>query len=247
MEELYIADVAEVTFEDKKTGDVAFVGNGQVTGLTGSEEEEKIFGGIGNKHIYSIRHSKELELNITNATFDLEYMAMTQGSDIKNRTTTVVAYEKGLEVDDGSIELKEKDYDGEVKIRIGRKTVKAEAESGVVEVPSDLEIEDGEEVDVAYHKEIEGETVILDATKFSRNYKVTYRTIIYSVDTNEVVADLYFVFPNASPSGEYELELENGEAYTPELTFSAMAEKNADELGRIIQVPREEETEEDTP
>src|SRR5699024_1307762 len=112
---------------------------------------------------------------------------------------------------------------GGVKIRVGRNTTDAEAIQGVVAIPESVAV-DGEEVAVAYSKDVEGETVILDATKFSKNYKVTYRTIVYSVDTNEVVADLYFVFPNASPSGEYELSLENGQAYTPELNFSVMAE-----------------------
>ena len=241
MEELYIADVAEVTFEDKATGDVAFLGNGQITGLTGSEEEEKIFGGIGNRHIYSIRHSKELELNITNATFDLEYLAMTQGEQISNKTTTVVEFEKNLVVEGGEVQLKDNSFNGGVKIRVGRNTTDAEAIQGVVTIPESAAV-DGEEVAVAYSKDVEGETVILDATKFSKNYKVTYRTIVYSVDTNEVVADLYFVFPNASPSGEYELSLENGQAYTPELNFSVMAERGENELGRIIQVPRETAT-----
>lgn len=240
MEDLYIADVAEVIIEDKDSGDVAFIGHGQVSGLTGSEEEEKIFGGIGNKHVYSIRHSKELELNITNATFDLEYLAMTQGADIENETSTIVSYEKGLKVENGKVELENKDIDGDVKIRFGRKTIEATAANGVVEIPSDANIDDGAEVGVAYYHDVEGETVILDAEKFSKNYRVTYRTIVYSVDTNKVVADLHFVFPNASPSGEYEISLENGEAYTPELNFSAMAERNSSELGRIIQVPRKD-------
>lgn len=238
MEELYIADVAEVTFEDKTNGEIAFLGNGQITGLTGSEEEEKIFGGIGNRHIYSIRHSKELELSVTNATFDLSYLAMTQGADIKNETSTVVTYEKDLLVDSGEIKLKDNTYSGSVKVKSGRKTSEVEAVDGVVTAPGSAN--DGDKVDVAYYTDVEGETVILDATQFSRNYKVTYRTIVYSVQSGEVVADLYFIFPNASPSGEYELSLENGEAYTPELQFSVMAEQGANELGRIVQVPRKD-------
>lgn len=237
MEELYIADVAEVTIEDKTTGDVAFVGNGQITGLASTEEEEKIKGGIGSRHIYSIRHSKELDLNITNATFDLSYLAMVQGSDIKNETTTIVEYEQGLVVADGEVKLSDETYNGDVKVKVGRKAIDATATEGVVAFSSE-EIKDGDEVDVAYHKDIEGETVVIDSSKFSRNYKVVYRTIVYSVETDTVVADLYFVFPNASPSSAFEMSLENGAAYTPELNFSVKSEKNSSELGRIVQVPR---------
>lgn len=237
MEELYIADVAEVTFEDKVTGEIAFLGNGQITGLASTEEEEKIKGGIGNRHIYSIRHSKELDLNITNATFDLSYLAMVQGSDIKNETSTIVEYEQGLTVVDGEVTLKDEEFSGDVKVKIGRKSVDSTATSGIVEI-LDEDIKDGDEVDVAYHKAIEGETVVIDSSKFSRNYKVVYRTIVYSVETDSVVADLYFIFPNASPSGEFDMSLENGEAYTPELNFSVKSEKNSSELGRIVQVPR---------
>lgn len=244
MEQLYIADVADVTFEDKKTGEVVFTGEAQVSSVSGEEESEKIFGGIGNRHIYTIRHSKELTLGITNATFNLNYMAMTQGASIENETTTIIEYERSLVVEGGNVTLKDNKLNDKVRLK-NKLGVQEEfdAVDGVVEVDSDF-AEDGERVDAVYNKDVHGQTVIWDATKFSHSYKVTYRTIVYSVESSEVVADLYFVFPNASPAGSFEISLENGEAYTPELEFDAMAEVNSTELGRIIQVPREEN---DTP
>lgn len=245
MEQLYIADVAEVTFEDKKTDNVMFTGTAQVSGVSGESESEKIFGGIGNKHLYTIRHSKELTLNITDATFDLEFLAMTQGNSVKNDKVTVVEYEQALKVDSGSVTLKDSDYSGSVLLKGDNgKSEKLEASSGTVEVPEGF-AGDSNEVDVAYNKEVEGQTVIMDATQFSNNFRVVYKTIVYSTETNEVVADLYFVFPNASPSDEFEISLENGEAYTPELEFDAMSESNSDELGRIVQVPRKKKEDND--
>lgn len=231
----YIADTADVTFTHKKTGKVVFTAEAQLAGLTGSEESEVIRGGIGNKSLYTIRHSKDVELSVRNATFSLEYLAMTQGITIENDTATVTETERP-KAENGKVTIKGSPT-GKVQILgASGKNKTVEVEDKEVDVSGVAE--DGEVVQVSFTKEVKGRTVILDATRFSENYAVEYKTIEYDTETNEVVRDIYFIFHNASPSGEYELNLENGEAYTPELDFSAMAEANSDEIGRVVEVDR---------
>lgn len=235
----YIADTADVTFKHRKSGKVVFTAEAQLAGMTGSEESEVIRGGIGNKSLYTVKHSKDVELSVRNATFSLEYIAMTQGVEIENDTAIVTEVER-LTAKDGSVTLKgEPMEDSKVQI-MGVDGDYEDVELDGEEIDVSGVADDGDLVQVSYQKEIKGRTVVLDATKFADSYEVEYRTIEYDTNTNEVVRDIYFIFPNAVPSGEYELNLENGEAYTPELDFNAMAESGSDEIGRVVEVDRKD-------
>jgi len=233
----YIADTADVTFKHKKSGKVVFTAEAQLAGLTGSEESEVIRGGIGNKSLYTVKHSKDVELSVRNATFSLEYIAMTQGVLIEDDTAVVTEVER-IKAKDGKVTIKgEPLEEGKVQIMGEDGTFEnAKVEEGAIDVSKVAK--DGETVQVSYQKEITGRTVILDATKFADSYEVEYKTIEYDTETNEVVRDIYFLFPNAVPAGEYELNLENGEAYTPELDFNAMTESGSNEIGRVVEVDR---------
>lgn len=233
----FIADTADVVFRRKRDGHVVFTAEAQLAGLTGSEESEVVRGGIGNKALYTVKHSKEVGLNVRNATFNLEYLAMTQGVAIEDGSAEVTVVERGLEVSDGSVTLKDEPVEGTVNFRDETgKFVKAEALDKEITVTG---FEDGDKVTVEYKKKVTGRKMILDATKFAENYEVEYSTIEYDTATNQVLKDIYFLFPNAVPTGDYEINLENGEAYTPELEFNAMTEANSDKIGEVIEVDRD--------
>lgn len=230
----FIADTADVVFRRKRDGHVVFTAEAQLAGITGSEESEVIRGGIGNKSLYTIRHSKDIVLNVRNATFDLEFIAMTQGAEIENGSAKVTVVEKGLEVVDGAVTIKDTPTDGVVNYE----NKQGQFVAGIVE-GNDVTVEgfqDGDKVTVEYKKEVQGKRLILDASKFSETYEVEYRTIEYDRETEVHTKDIYFLFYNASPSGEYEINLENGQAFTPELSFTVKAEANSSKLGEVIEV-----------
>lgn len=235
----FIADTADVIFKHKKTGKVVFTAEAQIAGITGSEESEIVRGGIGNKALYTVRHSKEVGLTVQNATFNLEYLAMMQGQVVTNDTSIVTEVER-VKVEDGQVTIQGNPV-GDVQVGLSNGEFRIVTPKGnTIDVSGFAE--DGETVEVSYSKEITGRTIVIDATKFSENYEVIYKTIEYNTETNEIVRDVYFIFHNASPAGEYELSLENGTPYTPELTFNAMAEANSNEIGRIVEVDREPAT-----
>lgn len=231
----FIADTANVTLRRKRDKHVVFTAEAQLAGLTGSEESEVIRGGIGNKALYTVKHSKEVVLAVRNATFNLEFLAMSQGAEIDpNGKALITKTERNLEVKEGAITLAETP---EGKVTISQPdgtTTSVDAEGKEVTVDG---VNDGT-ITASYKTEVEGRKITLDATKFSESYEVEYATIEYNTETNEVVRDIYFVFNNANPAGDYEINLENGEAYTPELEFNAMAEANSNEIGYIIEVDR---------
>ncbi|MFB6445949.1 hypothetical protein ACFCVT_20345, partial [Bacillus velezensis] len=66
------------------------------------------------------------------------------------------------------------------------------------------------------------------------------RTIAYNPDTEEVYSDIYIQFPNVSPSGEFEMSLENGNALAPEIKFEALADTDTDEMAVVIEASRDD-------
>ncbi|MCY8499889.1 hypothetical protein MOD12_21705, partial [Bacillus atrophaeus] len=85
-----------------------------------------------------------------------------------------------------------------------------------------------------------GRRLAIKASKFSERYEVEYRTIAYNPDTEEVYSDIYIQFPNVSPSGEFEMSLENGNALAPEIKFEALADTDTDEMAVVIEASRDD-------
>lgn len=88
---------------------------------------------------------------------------------------------------------------------------------------------------------IAGEVLDFKADSFPVNHHVQLRTIVYDPDTNKVVADMYFIFKKALPSGALAEAFQAGNK-TTEIAFSALVDEDGN-YGQVIIVPREEEEE----
>lgn len=86
--------------------------------------------------------------------------------------------------------------------------------------------------------QITGEVLDFKADSFPVNHHVQLRTIVYDPDTNKVVADLYFLFKKALPSGALAEAFQAGNK-TTEIAFSALVDEDGN-YGQVIIVPREE-------
>ena len=91
---------------------------------------------------------------------------------------------------------------------------------------------------VFFPKLVEGRQIKIDSNKFSGKYKVEMKTIAYDLDTATITSDIYFLFPETIPAGEFDISLENGSVYTPEISFSVMNPIGSSEMGEIIEVAR---------
>ena len=89
-----------------------------------------------------------------------------------------------------------------------------------------------------FQQEVTGKSVNIDSNKFSGKYKVEMRTIASDLDSAQVTSDIYFLFPETIPAGEFDISLENGSVYTPEISFSVMNPIGSSEMGEIIEVAR---------
>jgi len=244
MGKVVIQDTADVTIESLVSGKIVLNAEAQLAGVAGSISEEDLRGGIGNKKLFKIRSDKSIDLSMRSAVADLEYWAMTQGVEVDQAgTATVTKSEKVTVVDNGgTLEITLKTAKaGLTTARLNDKDGSQEVvavTTNVITVPVGSDLAEGDTTFVFWKEEVTGQSVSIDATKFSTKYAVTYKTIAYDVETAKVVADVYFIFPETLPSGEFDISLENGSVYTPEINFSALNPLGEDEIGKIMFVPR---------
>lgn len=230
---LYVIDVADVAFKRKSDGHIVFTSEAQMSSLSQTVDEEAIQGGIGSKTLYTVKSNKQMELSVRNATFNLEWLAMTQGVKVEDGGVATVMKDYTVDVAEGAVEVDAPD--GTVTIvNEDKESQTAEAASGSVTIPSDFAA-DGDSITVIAEEEVIGKSVEIRSDKFSEKYEVQYKTIVYDNNTDTHVHDLYINFYEVSPSSAFDLSLENGTAFTPELTFTAMANKQ-NEIGKMIQV-----------
>lgn len=230
---LYVIDVADVAFKRKSDGHIVFTSEAQMSSLSQTVDEEAIQGGIGSKTLYTVKSNKQMELSVRNATFNLEWLAMTQGVKVEDGGVATVMKDYTVDVADGAAAVDAPD--GTVTIvNEDKESQKAEAADGSVTIPTDFAA-DGDSITVIAEEEVIGKSVEIRSDKFSEKYEVQYKTIVYDNNTDTHVHDLYINFYEVSPSSAFDLSLENGTAFTPELTFTAMANKQ-NEIGKMIQV-----------
>lgn len=234
--DLYVQDTAKVYFTSLTTGNVVGVGYAQSASIEQSVEETDIRGGIGNKLAWVLRSSKDITLNITSATFKPEFFELTQGTEYQS-VTKEITDSKFLKVADnaGTLEITlPADMTALTTVRV--EDVDGDQEdvavvSGVVELPIGFTAQDGDTLEVFYLKNITGRGLDFDASKFGSKVKVEYSTLCYDRATQSPYSNIHFEFPETTPSGAFTMNLSNGEAYIPELSFRVTATDGSDVLG----------------
>ena len=108
------------------------------------------------------------------------------------------------------------------------------AESAEIEV-QDVSI-DASGVVTTTPKTVTGDVLEFKADSFPKNHSVQLRTIVYDPDTNEVVADMYFIFDRALPDGALAEAFEAGNK-TSEINFTAMVDSEGN-YAKCVIVPR---------
>lgn len=244
---ILINDTAEATFTRLSDGHLVLAHETQLASLSQTVSEEKLKGGIGNGTIALLRTDKEQELTVRNALWDAEYLAMTQGTEFKNGTTTVTKKYNGTvrkgDLDALEVVLEDATFsaatgDGAIAVSPdGTQEKGVEVTAGKFPVPvafADAKV--GDSVQVLKIEDVTGDVATFDSKKFGEKYKAQYYTIGYDPDTMEHVQDIYIIFDEVTPSGNFDMSFENGTAMTPEITFTVTNPKGKTEVGRIIRV-----------
>lgn len=247
--QLVIQDVCDVLLTDISTGKVMANALMQISGLSGTINEEDLRAGIGNGKIFKIRSEKDLELNFTSAVYDADWLAMTQGVQLENdKEVTVKRAVRKYVGEDGTLEIEGReeniDADSVAANLDGEIVDNVTLEGLIVTVGTEHA---GKDVTVSYEEKVTGNSIEFDASKFSSKVRVDMRTIAYDLDTGDIHSDIFFVFPEAMSGGDFDLSFESGNVITPEFTFSVLQPKGTTVMGEMIEVPRQKDAEDVNP
>ncbi|WP_144509973.1 hypothetical protein [Bacillus sp. FJAT-22090] len=240
-----VQDVAEVLVTNLDTGKVVMIGEAQITGISQQINEEKIKGGIGNKTIFLLRSDKEIDLNITSATFDAEFFAMSQGVSIDEAGKAIVTKSVNVKLVDNAGNLEATIPNAPTGLTTAVFVDKDDSQeqvavaTGVATIPALSAAKAGDTVQILYKEEITGRSIELNSSKFASKFRVEYRTISYDVTDATVHADIYYIFEECIPSGAFDMSLQNGQVYTPEINFSVTNPIGSDVMGQYIEKVRE--------
>lgn len=95
----------------------------------------------------------------------------------------------------------------------------------------------------AKEEAVTGQVMDLNAENLPKNYKVQLRTIAYDPDTNNEVADVYWIFDKATPDGNLSEVFSAGENKVQEVNFLGQVPIGSNSYGKYVVVPREEAVE----
>ncbi|GIN23114.1 hypothetical protein [Siminovitchia fordii] len=241
-QELVVMDTVNVFLKRKRDGHLVAKTKTQMGSISQTVSSEKLYGAIGNQTVAILETQKEVSLSYRNALWDLEYLSMTQGVSIEDKTAKIKRNEtaivesgndgltitvKGTPVDNTAVLF---DTDGsQQEVAVTTKTI---------EIPTGYKAREGDTITVVYDEEVTGQGVTFDSAKFSEYYEIEMSTICYDPKTMAVVKDLYIQFDQVKPSGEFEMSFENGQPLTPEISLEAMAPDGTSEMGRVFTVDR---------
>lgn len=238
---LYIQDVADVLLTRKSDDFKIATGTAQSTAISQSVDEDQIKGGIGNRTLYTIKSNKELEIEITDAVFNPQWLAATQGVKVEDDQTLKIEVVDTVEIGEGGkITLQDTTFNGKgVFVDSKGDNHNVTFANGVATVDAVAE-QKGKEGQAVYEEERTGKSISIRADRFAEKYKAQLNTIIYEAETESIVEDLFVIFHNVTPSAEFELGLEAGEALAPEIKLVASADPKTKEIGNWFMSPHKE-------
>ena len=124
-------------------------------------------------------------------------------------------------------------YEDTPELQIGEE-FKSVSEIQVYDV---VEKEDG--TFTATPKTVAGNAIELEADAIPKNAKLQLRTIAYDPDTQDVVAEIFWIFDKVAPAGEFSQTFGMGQNNVQEITFNALVPKGKTSYGRYVIVPKE--------
>ncbi|WP_415408894.1 hypothetical protein [Staphylococcus agnetis] len=237
----YIQDVADVLLTRKSDGFKIATGTAQSTSISQSVDEDQIKGGIGNRTLYTIKSNKELEIEVKDAVFNPQWLAATQGVKVEDKQTLTVEVVDTVEIGEGGkITIQDTSFEGNgVFVDSKGDNHKVKFSKGTATIDG-IKEQAGKEGQAVYEEKREGKSISIRADRFAEKYKAQLNTIIYEAETEAIVEDLFVIFHNVTPSAEFELGLEAGEALAPEIKLVASADPKTKEIGNWFMSPHKE-------
>lgn len=97
--------------------------------------------------------------------------------------------------------------------------------------------EDADGLVTVTEKEVTADVMELKSGANPKNAELQLRTLAYDPDTNEVVAEIFYIFDRVQPNGEFSHDFGMGSNNVQTISLSALVPKGSDSYGRYVIVP----------
>lgn len=243
MEKLLVMDVGNVTIRDIATGKITATATASATSIATTVNEDVLRAGWGGGVVATISSEKNVELTFSDVFFSMDYLSMTEGSDIEETATGSVLVTFDAEVKTGLtvdipvttpvisevIYINKAGVQSTLTVATNKVTLPTGGTSHAV----------GDTVTLHYRKTITGQKVSIDSQKFPKYVEVLFHTRAFNPETNAVVKDIYIQFDKVKPSGNSNFDLAVSTPVATEITMTAMNKSaSSTEMGRYFTVPR---------
>ena len=211
-------------------------------------KQDVLRAGIGNGAVSTIQSDKDITLKITNLLHCDDFMEIQQGTEFENSISIPVHFTEEIEAEEsGKITVENfKNNENRDKwtsaILILPNGENKNVTINVDEVGgakiTDEDIKAGEIYKVVYNAEKVGNVLDIDAKTFPKYFYAEAHTIAYDTVSNEVVADIYWIFNKMLPDGKFSTGNKAGENTPEEMTLKAMTGLNSSSYGKYVVIPR---------
>lgn len=239
MNNVVVHDVCEVIAIDEINDKTYFIGLTSTNNVNQTVESTPIRGGIGNKRVTTINSSKDVNFEVTTTLHNDDVYALQSGGLFSDEVINVLKSETKQAVDNaGSIEVTiDGTPIGEVTVidKYGKELTGTFA-TGKVTITGG---QAGQFYTVIYEEAQPTASVLdLNVEEFPKPHKVQLHTIAYDPDTEEVVADLYWIFDKARPDGNLSAAYSAGENQSDTITFNCEVPTGSKSYGKYVVVPK---------
>jgi hypothetical protein len=241
-----ISDVADCVLKRISDNKIVFTAEAQLSSISQKINSQDVRGGIGSRLISILKSEKDIELTVRNAVFDSDYLEMVSGTSFESKTNTVFKKEENLLSSKGtSVKIKGTPAESAIiKVIAADGTQYAgtfTANTGENAVGGTVAFTGGTSgayYTCLYQASVTGNTLSIEADKFSEKYYCEFSTIEYDYETNAVKADLIWVFDSVLPIDDFDLSFENNKPITPEVKLRCLMNPGSSIIGKVIEVSR---------
>lgn len=245
-----IADVFNVLLIDKDTNDVIAQTLLQDANIDVSVDENEVRGGQGNGLIAILRSARDIQINLTDPTFNYEALARQLGQTIQTGAGIAYAMPKVYDVTDGGTSNPVVTLDktpnatdhGVAAYTIDGKKITGFTVTGdkVDFTSASPTVNIGDKVEIRTFKfdtDAATESIDIDVKSFGKGVQVVLETL--EIDEDEQPKNvIQYQFDTAIPNGNFTINTSSArEASAQEMALRVLKPKDSDVVGRVLRFP----------
>ncbi|MCK9319425.1 Ig-like domain-containing protein [Methanoculleus sp.] len=184
-----------------------------------STSNTEISGGEFSQLLYDYNYARRMEVSMSDARFDIGYIALNVGNPIQNQLTDVWQFDEDITLGVGGA--------GTVTGTPVGKVYVFNPETGSVQTvtPTGSNISipalANKAVKVSYKKNETIDMITIDADTFPKTYELTIEVKVYNADGH--CETIQYIFPQWKPSGSFEISLASESPTTSNITGKVLA------------------------